>query len=418
MKILKQAKYIFLFLIFLIPAAYSNNDYEILDKIIVIVEKEVITQKELQNQIKKIEIPLNASKGEILKKALDLLIEKKIIIQYANLIEINVGQEEINYLLSNILQQNSITLDELVEDLDKNNSSIEDFKNDLQYNLYLKKIKEREIMPYVQVTENEVESWLNKRKSEEDVEYQIFHILIKNDNPKKNDKLKKILEQLRTKNFKDVAKDLSEGPFSENGGDLGWKNIKELPDIFANNIIQMKKDEIISFESSNGIHILKLSDIRNNLETEKVFISQYKFQEIFLKKNVILSDDDLENKLVAIKNQILSGFNFDEAIKKFSDNKLQENSNNLEWVGLDNFISDFRKQFENYPRENLIGPFKTELGWHIIKIYDYRKKDISDDVNRNNAKISIVQFKTELRFKDWLNALVEGSKIQYLEKIF
>jgi peptidyl-prolyl cis-trans isomerase SurA len=113
-----------------------------------------------------------------------------------------------------------------------------------------------------------------------------------------------------------------------------------------------------------------------------------------------------------------AGFNFDEAIKKFSDNKLQENSNNLEWVGLDNFISDFRKQFENYPRENLIGPFKTELGWHIIKIYDYRKKDISDDVNRNNAKISIVQFKTELRFKDWLNALVEGSKIQYLEKIF
>ena len=68
-----------------------------------------------------------------------------------------------------------------------------------------------------------------------------------------------------------------------------------------------------------------------------------------------------------------------------------------------------------YPSNEIIGPFKTELGWHLVKVYDYNETDITSNTERQQAKIEIAKSKTEIRFKDWLDSLVMISKIKYIE---
>lgn len=421
MKILSFLKKIISLLLFYPILAYPNNEYKVLDRIIAVVEKEVITEQELKREIKKIEMQSNnfisyKKKEEV---ALEKLIHTKIINQYAVSINAAPDHQEVQLVIDNILKNNNITLEEFKAELKKNNVPYNEFEQDIKNNLYVKKIKEREIMPYVNVSKYEIDAWLKKndQKIKNHKEYKVLHILIKSNDGAEKEKLKNVMNYLKNEDFMSVAKKESEGPYAEDGGDLGWNKLKELPALFSDEVKKMSIGEISTISSSNGIHILKLENIKDETQGERKFLPEYKFQQIFLKKNPLTSDIELEKKISNIKNQIISGLNFKEAVRNYSnDSSQKEDIENIDWVPINNFLTDFKLQFEKYPKEKLIGPFKTELGWHLLNVYDYRERDITNETNRETARLNLVLSKTELRFKDWIDALVKGSRIEIIEK--
>jgi peptidyl-prolyl cis-trans isomerase SurA len=134
-----------------------------------------------------------------------------------------------------------------------------------------------------------------------------------------------------------------------------------------------------------------------------------------LKKNYISTDEEQEKKLDNFKNLIIDGLDFNEAVKLYSEDQTQINPKNLDWINYDNLLPEFRNQLGNYPEKKLIGPFKTDLGWHLIKVYDFRNNDISDDASRGLTKITLARKKTELRYIDWLDALKKNSSIKFIK---
>ena len=405
---------------------YSNcilaKDYELLDKIVVSVEKDVITQQEINKEIlKKIKdtdpknIPQNEF-NQIKKQIIEYLIEKKLMEQYAEKIGINISAEEINLVMNNILKNNNVTLEELQKELSQNGGDINEFKHELTVKLTIQKIKDREIMPYVNVSKYEIESFLKKEKNNDDTQYKLFHILIKHDNPEKDLIKLKVSEVKDTEEFKAIALQYSDGPFAEKYGDLGWNKKTDLPNIFTNFLNQAKINDISdAIESSNGLHFLKLEDIKSNDKNNKVLVRQYKYQQILIKNNLISSDDDIKEKLNNVKNLVNHGMDFSEAIKKYSDDQFSYDHEKLNWVNFDDLLPEFRANLNIYPKQDLIGPFKTELGWHLIKVYGFREEDFTNEAKQQRAKIEIARQKTELRFKDWLEALVKNSNIKYFD---
>lgn len=400
---------------------FSNTKYELLDRVIAYAEKEVITQNELDKKflkLKQIKSSRNIliNEKEIRKEALNNLIEQKVISQYARSIGIEVSQEEIEFVINNILSNNNITIDDLKKDLSNNNDTVDEFKKEIENNLIIKKIKEREIIPYINISKNEVDALFKKnaKKKLAKLEYKIIHILIK-DNFQKNEKIEKVLKKINNNNFREVAKKESDGPFAENGGDLGWNKLEDLPALFSDKVVNMNVGEIATIFSPAGTHIIKLDEIKNQSDDKKKFLSEYKFQQVFLKKNKINSDDEYRRKLENIKNLINNGLEFKDAVKKFSEEVLSSNSDLLEWINIHNLLPEFREKFNKYPNEKLIGPFKTELGWHLLYIYDYRERDVTNETNIEAAKLELINYKTELRFNDWKDALLNNSKIQIIE---
>ena len=260
-------KFIFIAIFYCI--ASLAKDYELKDKMIAIAEKEAITISEIHKEIEKKYPEINSHNlpdnqfQEIWDGALQSLITKKLITQYAENIKINVSKEEVDFAISGIIKSNNISLEILEKDLINQNSSINEFRDEIQYQLLIRKIKDREIMPYVNISEYEIDALLKKEEYDGDTEYKLSHILIKNENPKKD----AIQNMLRENNlsFKAIAKDYSDGPNAEAYGDLGWNKLNEIPNIFINFVKTAKVEEISGpIESSNGIHFLKLEEVRNS----------------------------------------------------------------------------------------------------------------------------------------------------------
>ena len=399
---------------------FSQENYEVLDRVVAVVEKDVITLSELKIEEEKvIQNKLQQNRAiytpsDVKKEAMDNLIQKKIIQQYAQQLNIVTSIEEIDFVINNILERNNIKLEDLENDLRRGGGSLSDFKSELEYNLTLKKVKQREIMPYVNISEYEVDARIKEQQKEVKNEYLVLHILLKNisDDGKK---ITEIVAQAQLEDFRKLAKEFSEGPNAANGGDLGWNTLESLPSLFAENIEIMTEGEIKTFNSNNGAHIIKLEKIKNNSQKEKRFASEYKFQQILLKKNNFVSDEILKEKIDGYKNLILSGMEFNDAVKKYSEDTIFKDDKDLVWVNIENLLPAFKEQFANYPKENILGPFKTEYGWHLVKIIDFQESDVTDQSIRDAAKLDIVNEKTELRFHDWFQSLLENSNIRYIE---
>lgn len=399
------------------------NDYEILDKIVVIVEKDVITESEINKEIyKKIqtiapsEIPVNEFK-KIKKNIINELIEKKLIYQYALLAKLSPSEQEIDMTIQNILKNNDIDIETLEKELLDQKTNILEFKEDIGYQLIKRKIKDREIMPYLNISEYEVDAWLEKNELKDDTTFNIYHLLIKHENKKLEEVLFKLKNISSPNEFYKLSTEYSDGPYAQDGGDLGWLKLNELPEIFIDFIKNAKLNDISKpIESKNGKHIIMLIGKKNAQEKKSVFIRQYKFQQVLMKKNAITTDDEIEKKLENIKNLINDGLNFDKAVKLYSDDQFNIDSNNLKWVDNDNLLPEFRNNINTASSQSLIGPFRTEIGWHLVKIYESRETDITDIAVRDAAKIEIANKKAEFRFKDWLDGLIKSSKIDYLSE--
>lgn len=398
-----------------------TDDYKILDKIVATAEKDVITESEIRNEIlNNLEIKdlskiptsdLKKIRTDVLKK----LIEKKVILQYAESINLLPSQQEIEMVVSNIASNNNITIEELKKEITNDGLSFEEFKNDLRYKLTIQKIKDREIMPYINISEYEIDGWIKNKQINSENEFKIFHILLKQDNPNKDKAIKEIKSIKNNIDFSEIATKYSDGPNALNGGELGWKKIQDLPEIFADFILQAKPGEISGFiESPNGSHVLLVEDIKTS-QQEKILVRQYKFQQILLKNSSIVDNIELENKLKNINNLVSDGLEFSEAVKRYSDDQFNIDPKKLEWINYNNLLPEFRLNLSEYPKKDIIGPFKTEMGWHLVKIYDFREQDFTNEAEKQTAKIEIARNKTEIRFKDWIDALIKNSKIKYFE---
>ena len=178
----KNLSYLVSFLVLCFCINAYCNDYKLLDRIIVSIEKDVVTQseldKELANSVKNFK-QSNLSQSELKKEVLDRLIEKKLIIQYAESVGLKITNEELDLVINNILKNNNISEETLKQELLRDGSSIAEFRENLSNQLIVQKIKDREIMPYVNISDYEINAYLKKKQKDLSAEFKISHILIK-----------------------------------------------------------------------------------------------------------------------------------------------------------------------------------------------------------------------------------------------
>jgi len=148
-----------IFFIYLLVNFSFISAYQELDRIVAIVNKDVITLNDLTEGVDKALLffkqnSIEPPKEDIIeKKVLDELIEQKIIEGYAEDWNIKASQEDIDLLIQNILSANEITLDELKSNLRQQSSSYDKLVKSLKYEIILKKVKNREISSKLNISD-------------------------------------------------------------------------------------------------------------------------------------------------------------------------------------------------------------------------------------------------------------------------
>ena len=411
--------------IFLVSAVYSAEKYIEIDKIIAIVETQTITNSELTKKKETVRKALSQQGDEVpsdkrvTKFALDQLITEKLLIEYALMQGIQVNDERLNNVINNIAKSNNISIEELIEEVERDGSSFSDFREDIRIKLLFEQVKNRIISANIKISEFEIDNFIELQKENTPTKYNYSHIFIENiidgndvDVEATKTKLNKVKNKLKENNFEEVAIDYSDGPMAIKGGLIGPKAIDEIPDIFIESLKSMNIGGTSQpIKSSGGYHLIRLNKIEE-FEMQTVVVRQSRAKQILLKKNQIISEDEIEKKLANIRNQIIEGMSFSEAAEKYSEDGSAANQGDLGWLNPGDTIPEFEKEMDSLKIDEISQPIKTALGWHLIQVNDRREKDLSSESLRQKVKEILLKQKTEIRFKDWVMTLREGAHVE------
>ncbi len=190
-----------------------------------------------------------------------------------------------------------LSIEKMIEEIESDGTNFSDFREDIRRQLIFDQVKRRIISTNIKISEFEIDNFIELQKERTPTKYNYSHIFIefiKNndevDSEKTNLKLTQVLEKLKKNTFAEVAKNYSDGPMAEKGGDMGSKTSDEIPDLFLEPLQSMKDGDISKpLTGSAGYHLLKLNKIEE-FEMETIIVKQSKVKQILLKKNQIVSE--------------------------------------------------------------------------------------------------------------------------------
>jgi len=276
----KQIVILFFILSFSISCLNLKAAAETIDKVVAIVNGDVITLTELNEAVsfvlKDTEGTINfdgAEKdpAEIKRKVLDRLIDNKLIEQETKKMGIVVSEKEIDNALENIQKENSISRKELVEKLESKGLSLEKYKEQIRRGMEKMMLVNREIKSRVVVNEDELKKYYTENMDFFKIvtEVRIQHILLpvppNADEAKIKDayeKARDLLVKLSNKeDFGKLAKMYSQDTSSDSGGDMGWFKQGEVTPFLEKVVFSLKVGEVSDIiRSGLGLHIVKLMD--------------------------------------------------------------------------------------------------------------------------------------------------------------
>ena len=403
----------------------SNEQYRELDRVVAIVEKEVITEVELQESIKsalafskKENISGDQYKDLVRADVLDKLIHKSLIEQYGAQAGYSVDQKKIDAFLKNISKKNNTTVEGLQKIIEKDGLKFGRFIDNIRYELLLKEIKSKEISSQINISAFEVDSQLRKNSVLNPDIFNLSHILIQNSNNASVSELEANYEKsmevykilLSNKNFEDVAKKYSNDSTAKSGGNIGWKKEQDLPELFNAQIAKIDVGEITKpFKSPNGFHILKINE-KKGIKKKKVLIKQTKLRHIIIKQNEITPEEEILKRLNRFRSLISDGSeSFENIAKKYSEDGSSADGGDLGWVSPGTTLPIFESTYDALNIDEISKPINTPLGWHLIQVTDRRENDLTDESFKYSAKMQLINQKTELIFKDWIKQLRDQS---------
>jgi peptidyl-prolyl cis-trans isomerase SurA len=255
---------------------------EITDRIIAIVNGDVITLMELNNTFepyrKKIEESYRGpDKEKIIEDnrlmMLNKMIENILIDQEAKKTGLIVKDEEVMETITNLLARKKYTMEDLLNNLAQENSTFEAHKKDVKEHLLRMKLVRHELKSKIMITEEEIgEYYRQNRENYEGKEAvrlkQILLIFPRGADEKVKTNLRTEVDAIFARlqkgdSFDALASRYSQGPAAAAGGDIGFVEKGSMQSVVESAAFSLKKDEVSGvIESPIGFHIIKLIDKR------------------------------------------------------------------------------------------------------------------------------------------------------------
>lgn len=297
----------------------------------------------------------------------------------------------------------------------------------------LSRYKEQLMTPYLKDS-LEIERLTKEAYDRTKYEVNASHILIRLDQlalPKDTlvayQKIESVLQALKNgESFEKLAVKYSEDPSAKtNLGNLGFFKAFGMVYSFENEAYNTKVGEVSKiFRTKFGYHIIKVIDKRLSKGAVKV-------AHIMLKNGDSISDKSHKVKIDSIYNLLQKGEKFaDLAIKYSQDQGTAQNGGELPKFESGKIIKSFADEaFAISKIDSFSKPFKTQFGWHIVKLlekfpvlsYDDLKSELLENVKRGDRAESIEltvinKLKTSYKITDFEQALAQFYNDDWYQK--
>ena len=402
-------------------AAFSCAAQQV-DRIVAVVEDGVILESELNRQVASVKTRLAASNtplpGDdiIRRQVLERLIIDKLQRQLADRSNIRIDDQTLHNSMVEIAQRNNLSLEEFRQALQTEGIRYEDFVEEMRNELIIRRLRDQFITSQVKVSDGEVEHYLETQDqpgSDRNVQYQVGHILIATPDGASPDqiqaareKAERIIAELEEgADFSQTAIRYSNGAQALAGGDLGWRTLGQIPTLLADKVIHMQEGKIAGpIHSPSGFHIIKLLGRKGG--GGKHIVTETHVRHILLKTSELFNDEDARNRLLDYKKRIEEGADFAALARAHSDDKGSGlKGGDLGWVTPGTLVPAFEAAMNALAIDQLSEPVQTQFGWHLIQVLGRRERDDTSEYKKAQARAAIRQRKIEEETELWLRRL-------------
>lgn len=402
-----------------------------LDRILVIINDDIITQSELNERLiitksrlskRSISLP---SDSVLSQQVLDAMILEHLQLNHATTLGLTASENQVTNALETLARQNYDNVKSFLKKAQKDNISEKSIRQDIQKQIILKQLANRIVNSQVVVSEHEIDTYLDERVSQGSVtEYNFSHILISLPDTA-SDAIRRKAKNLansihkklsRGQSFERLAIAHSKGPNALKGGEIGWRESGRLPDIFVQALKTLRPGKFSQIlESANGYHILRLNKQRGS--SVNAVVKQTQARHILLRPNAIMNKKDAINRLHILRTRILAGESFDDIARAHSnDLGSASQGGHLGWISAGQLVPEFETVMENLKPGEISKPVSTRFGVHLIQVLKRRHKDVGAEQQRLSARQTIRARKAEEHLQKWLRELRDQAYVEMVPK--
>ncbi|MDG1097701.1 MAG: peptidylprolyl isomerase [Methylophilaceae bacterium] len=429
---IKSTSALFLFVTFwlsLLPlSAYALNDIVKLDRIVTIVDKNAITEQELEAKVRTVSDQLTKQGKQLpqerilRKQILERLIVDSIQLQLAAERGIKVNEIQLEKTIERIAEQNQMSVETFKTALANDGVSYNAFREDMRNEITIARLKESEINNRINISEGEVDNYLTTQENSKDgkqEEFELSQILIRT--PEESSpqdieaaqiKVEEVLAELnKGESFEKVSASFSDAPNALEGGNMGWRSSSQIPPVFLALLKEMSVGQASKpIRSPNGFHIIKINNKRSADST--LIVEQTHARHILTKLNEVVSEQEAKQKMDGLKERLDNGADFVELAQQYSEDGSANSGGDLGWVNPGDTVPEFETAMNSLAPEEISEPIRSPFGWHIIQVLERRKQDMTDQAARIQARKEIFSRKVEEAYEDWIHELRDRAFVE------
>ena len=395
----------------LFPALALAQGPRLVDRIVAVVNKDVITATELNEAVARAERQLQRQgtpapeRGVLERQLLERMILDKAQIQLARDTGIRIDELQLDRAVQRIAENNKMTLPDFRRALERDDVAWDAWREDLREQIMLSRLREREVDDKVQVNDTEIDLFLEELKAQpERAEYNLAHVLVRipeQASPERIEEarvkaLKALGEAQAGVDFGKLAASYSDAPDALEGGALGWRAPERLPELFSSALAKMKPGELSAIlRSPAGFHVLKLIDKRA-VGGDAAPVTQTR------------------RRLADLRERIVNGTaDFAELARVHSDDTGSAvRGGELDWLYPGDTVPDFERAMQELKPGEISQPVKTPFGYHLIQVLERRASELSPERRRLDARKLLRDRKAEEAYQEWLRQLRDQAYVE------
>ena len=402
------------------------SQIQVLERVVAIVDKDVVLQSELDKRTSAVYAQVQQSGTQapapdiLSSQVLERLISERLQLNLGFNAGIMITDQEVNSAIERVAANTGLSVESYVSKSTSQGSSINDLREQIRDEMIIMRVQQSQVNRRIRISTQELDNFLISEEGRflTSPDVNLGHILLAVPMNAKIDvadsaldKALSILEQSLDSDFRQLAITHSADQTALEGGDLGWRKLAQLPEVFINAIEQLDIDEISPpVRSDAGYHLIKLYDRRGGGQQ---LVEQHFVRHILVTPNQIRDSDSTVDLLEKLRARAEAGEEFALLAKDYSeDSGSALSGGELGWSTPGMFVPEFENIMETIAINEISIPFRSQFGWHVLQVTERRRQDFSQEIMRNKAQNLLRQRKYEEELQVWLQEIRDEAFIE------
>ncbi|MFO7914758.1 MAG: peptidylprolyl isomerase [Candidatus Krumholzibacteriales bacterium] len=414
----------------------GNGGREVIDRVIAVVEDNAVLQSEYDMELKRILMQMGEEAGvgdsvinQVKEEVLNGLVADMLMAVHAERTGVEVDQSVIDEEVEKTIERNITQIggrEAFQEELNRYGLTEEQIRRQWEEKIRARRLMQQlaysEIWDGIDISEDELREYYREKKDEfppRPPTVTLAQILICPEASGEGkaaalEKIKAVEKELKSGvKFEELAREYSEGPSAEAGGNLGFVNLEDFNNqAFEDAVRELDPGQVSGPVLTNfGYHLIKLEEKREG---------QHHVRHILIRVTEDSAQlDAAREKAGELVKRAEAGEAFAKLAAEYScDEETAGSGGLLGEVPISRLPEQFREAVRGVEPGDIAPLVRDSKGIRIIKVIDFKSEgEYSFEEAREELKRILTQEKVQQKYTEYVNELKEKYYVEIKEDV-